>query len=137
MIEEAGDILWYLNLGYHAIGENLHDQPVVRDINFIWHAGVRESIIRLSVRSSRLMDKCKRAIYYGKGKKELGQTSLKLMFNNVLFSTHCLLKSIGSNIQEAMDKNYRKLYKRYKDGKFTSECANIRDLDAERLELEN
>lgn len=68
--------------------------------------------------------------------EELDEVNLVEEVGDVLWYCARILQAIGYTFEDAMDKNIRKLAKRFPDG-FTELNAIHRDLDSERQELTN
>lgn len=67
--------------------------------------------------------------------REVDLTNLEEEAGDVMWYVALILRSVGSSFVKAARKNIAKLFARYPD-KFNSESALVRDLDAERQELE-
>lgn len=82
--------------------------------------------------SGEFIDALKRLTIYGKG---LDHTHLIEEIGDVMWYVALVCRALGVSLEDVMDRNIDKLEKRY-PGKFTSEQALNRDLEAERAALE-
>lgn len=82
--------------------------------------------------SAEFMDALKKSLFYGRA---LDMVNLCEEIGDLLWYIALALDVLGSDFQTEADRVIRKLRVRFPD-KFTSVDANLRDLDAERRELE-
>jgi NTP pyrophosphatase (non-canonical NTP hydrolase) len=110
------------------------DRPDSGDMAFRAHesAALLHYSLGLCTEAAEIADALKKRIAYG---KTLDTVNLVEECGDMLYYLSRMLNAIGSNIPEAMEKNVRKLAKRFPGG-FTEEAALTRNLQAERLELE-
>lgn len=83
--------------------------------------------------AGEIQDQLKKHLIYG---KPLDRTNLIEEIGDSLWYQARMLKALGSNFEEAMELNIKKLKARYSD-KFTEEAALNRDLKTERDILED
>lgn len=82
--------------------------------------------------AGEIADALKKSLIYG---KPLDRVNLIEEIGDLQWYQARMLDALGSSFEEARDRNIAKLRKRYPDG-FTEEDALVRDLEAERAELE-
>jgi NTP pyrophosphatase (non-canonical NTP hydrolase) len=103
----------------------LQDEKTIR----LLHAA-----IGLSTEAGEVLDVLKKHIFYG---RVIDEVNLIEEVGDALWYLSVMLDTLSSNFSEAMTLNIAKLHKkRFKNGKFTEEEANNRDLAAEREILE-
>lgn len=127
--EEVADIFWYIALLDRELNLNLELSTFEKDPIQLKNESI---IVKLFKHSALLMDSLKKKIYYNKP-IELDVFSEKvrtIFFTLCIFCTHNQIK-----IPEILDSNIQKLKSRYGE-KFTSEKAINRDLEKERIILE-
>ena len=98
-------------------------------------ADLLHAIMGVVTESGELMDVCKRAFYYGKGKEAVDLVNIKEEFGDILWYVALGLHACGSSFEEVMQTNLDKLKARYPE-KFSLEDAYERDLSKERSVLE-
>lgn len=86
----------------------------------------------LTTEAGEFMDALKKYYFYGKA---LDRTNLLEELGDLLWYMAIALDELDSDFSSEMDRVIRKLRARFPD-KFNALDANIRDLDAERRELE-
>jgi len=135
--EEFGDLLWYLAIGYNSLGEDISER--LQDYT---GEDLRLEISNCIKNAGHLMDVCKRAFYYGREEDEFGNEkppvdNVKVLYHldEILFAVIRGLSIYKTPIEEVMDKNIRKLEKRFPN-KFSTGSAYIRDIRKEREILE-
>lgn len=129
--EEIGDVLFYLVLGYDAVGADA-DHIAITVRSATGPSGLRHAAVLLSTKAGELMDECKRCLFYGK-KPDL--TKIKERLSAVTEMLDKVLVASGLTIQQVAEANVNKLSVRYGD-KFSKDAALSRDSDAERKALE-
>lgn len=124
MIEELGDLCWYLALGYDAI-DLAWDFELEGDIQFRGDTPVDS----LAIYSSELLDVLKKQIFYGREFNVGRVADLLFTMKQVVIGR---LAMVGDEITFDMviEANIKKLMKRYPD-KFSEAAANERDVKAE------
>lgn len=95
---------------------------------------IEHSIDGIVTEAGELADAAKRVKWYG---TELDTVNVLEECGDLLFYLDKLIRGCGSNFNEVMEMNMKKLAKRYKDHKFTKKQAVKRDTDKEREVLEN
>ena len=128
--EEFGDLLWYLAIGYTACGEDISNR-----LKKYTGDDLKLEISNCIIHACQLMDICKRAFFYGKGKDAVDNDQVLYLLDEILFSIIRGLSIFEVPIEQVMDRNIRKLYKRFKN-KFSTDSAYIRNLEKEREILE-
>lgn len=98
-------------------------------------ADLLHAIMGVVTESGELMDVCKRAFYYGKGKDAVDLVNIKEEFGDVLWYVALGLHACGASFEEVMETNINKLKARYPE-KFSSTDAYDRNLEKERNILE-
>lgn len=93
----------------------------------ILHAGMG-----LVTEAGELLDALKKATYYG---KELDLTNVKEEAGDMLWYLAILFDALGTSFEEEQARVIAKLKARFPE-KFTEEAAENRDLEAERVILE-
>ena len=88
--------------------------------------------IGLCTEVGELQDAIKKHLIYG---KKLDKVNIIEECGDVLWYLALVLDSVGSDLTDAKERNIRKLSVRFPE-KFTQDQALVRDLDAERAELE-
>lgn len=78
------------------------------------------------------MDALKRFQFYG---AELDEVNMKEELGDILWYVALAMRALGTTFDEEMDRNIRKLFKRFPT-KFDKTLVLNRNLDAERAELE-
>ena len=88
--------------------------------------------IGLCTEVGELQDAIKKHMIYG---KDLDNVNIIEECGDILWYLALVLDSVGSDLTDAKERNIRKLSVRFPE-KFTQDQALVRDLDAERAELE-
>lgn len=97
------------------------------DMNRLLHAA-----IGITTEAGELMDSLKKFMFYGKA---LDTTNVQEEFGDILWYIAIGLDAMGTTFDVEMDRVIRKLKVRYPE-QFNVVDANVRDIDAERKELE-
>jgi hypothetical protein len=130
--EEIADKLWYL-AGYITVNNLDLDLEFKTTRQQLFINGDGDSTgASMVYYESELADYDKKWLAYG---KEKNIDKVKEAVKNLFISYNNLILSEGVNPSQIMQNNIDKLRVRFPD-KFTSEHANNRDLEAERVELE-
>ena len=129
-IEEIGDVFLYVNLLWEVMAET------PEDLQLLWDESIKPETMEIV--STAEIDIL---------------TDLHIMTSNILsmsladthlimeelapffFAINRLIAATGFDVSDALDKNIRKLAKRYGD-KYSDQAALIRDLEVERQTLE-
>jgi|APSaa5957512535_1039671.scaffolds.fasta_scaffold507069_1 NTP pyrophosphatase (non-canonical NTP hydrolase) len=106
--------------------KELHLEP---DVARLMHAAVG-----CCTEAGELQDALKKRLFYDQP-RAIDRVNIIEEFGDLLWYVAIGLDSVGSTIEEAMEKNISKLVARYPDG-FTSADAKDRDLNKERAILE-
>ena len=109
---------------FKAMDTRLSDDGIKR----LLHAG-----IGLSTESGEFLDALKKHIFYG---KELDRVNLAEEIGDLFWYLAIASDELKIDFESVMSKNIEKLKARYGE-KFTEEKAENRDLDSERVILEN
>lgn len=136
-LEEYGDLIWYINLGFDALDlklDNINaDHYDVEDFDDVDHVGIL---------SGHLADKVKRLVFYGTDIDKLNEKTQSTLREDItsllshlkkVFEVGCEMR--GLDISDVLERNIAKLAKRYPD-KFSQERAENRDLVAEKKALD-
>jgi hypothetical protein len=127
--EEVADICWYLSILYRELG--ITESKI--DLSEFKIEKSFDTLLSFLKVSLKFLDLIKKKIYYGKEiSKELMIELSEKMYSLIL---HYVILN-GVDVNEILDKNIAKLKARYGE-KFTSEKAINRDLEVERIILEN
>ena len=130
LIEEIGDIAFYANILLDVYNISWEDVAKKESLKFF---SQRDTADQILIEAGNALDIFKKALFYGKEiEKELVSKRVEAVISNC---TH-LLQLLGFTWEETLDKNDRKLDKRYGE-KFDSKKAVNRDLETERKELED
>jgi len=136
VLEECGDVLWYVALALRAIDVEMGmlfparpalptGQPKLMQLD--------SAVKRMNRSQARFNNDLE---LYRTGMINEGAITVLSTCTNMIDAVNAALFICGFTMEEAMERNIAKLMKRYPD-KFTSEAALNRDLDAERRTLEN
>ncbi len=90
-------------------------------------------VIGLSTESGELLDALKKHVYYG---QPLDEVNLKEEMGDVMWYFAILLRELGLDFENVLDKNIEKLRSRY-GGQFDQKKAEKRNLKLERKILES
>jgi len=126
IIEELGDILWYLAVAQDELKflDTLDlDANTIKSIM----AGKDTSY------SIDVMDLLKRSMFYGSDFKT--ENCVK-PYQSIYIGVVVNSLKLGTDLSEIIDVNLKKLFKRYPE-QFEKELAELRDLDAERKTMED
>ena len=127
MLEEAGDITWYLAI----IGREYqldYPQIIVKEKN----EEPMKLVLKIIKNTCKLLDMMKKKIYYN---KPIDEFTFKTITNLVMLDLSDYMNTYDIDIQKSFDVNIAKLKARYGE-KFSSERAINRDLETERNILE-
>lgn len=136
LIEECGDIIWYLAITVDSLGIYFTDLNVeVKELT------LREATSKLVCCAAEILDKAKRAVFYG---KPLEEDAVIDQLGPLVNALSNVCRHGGADIATAIDKVTRKLVGNKETGEkgrfengFSQEEAYNRDLDAERNILES
>jgi len=127
MLEEAGDITWYLAI----LGREYqldYPQIIVKEKN----GDPMKLVLKIIKNTCKLLDMMKKKIYYN---KPVDEYTFKTITNLVMLDLSDYMNTYDIDIQKSFDVNIAKLKARYGE-KFSSEKAINRDLETERNILE-
>lgn len=127
MLEEAGDITWYLAI----IGREIdldYPQLVVKEKN----DNPMKLVLKIVKNTCKLLDMMKKKLYYN---KPIDENLFKTITTLVMLDVSDYMNTYDIDIEKSFDVNIDKLKARYGD-KFSSEKAINRDLETERNILE-
>jgi hypothetical protein len=125
LMEECGDIYWYLAILYKDIQQSFSHKIPQKDKN-----SIPDDVMDIAVITTEMLDVCKKGLFYGKIKIPLLNYKEELEQKVVN-----LLDKCGYDMEYTMKVNIDKLKARYPQ-KFSTEKAHTRDLDKERSILE-
>lgn len=125
LIEEAGDLCWYLALGYDTLGLDW-DAEDDTDVPMRGETPVET----LTIFATELLDMVKKQIFYGRElDHQKAALTLKILKQSLFLGLEmCDDETI--NLKNVVEANIKKLMKRY-PGKFSEAAANERDVNAE------
>lgn len=127
MLEEAGDITWYLAI----IGREMdldYPQLIVKTKN----DNPMKLVLKIVKNTCKLLDMLKKKLYYN---KPIDENLFKTITSLVMLDVSDYMNTYDIDIEKSFDVNIDKLRARYGD-KFSSERAINRDLETERNILE-
>ena len=127
MLEEAGDITWYLAI----IGREMdldYPQLVVKTKN----DNPMKLVLKIVKNTCKLLEMMKKKLYYN---KPIDENLFKTITTLVMLDVSDYMNTYDIDIEKSFDVNIDKLKARYGD-KFSSEKAINRDLETERNILE-
>lgn len=139
VIEELGDLEWYVALAVRALGKNLDDIDDRAHRTYLAETQNMPTLRsdwatrRIIVTAGDLIDQLKKLTIYSKPLDEEKFLTGIVKLRGYI-DVMCLCVRV--RLHEVREKNIAKLMKRYPD-KFTSERAINRDLDGERRALED
>lgn len=139
LLEEIGDALWYTALGFYVFGRVLNVPQLDDRDHLVFDEELFEAhCLQLISHNSELLSIAKAGVFYGRDfDVEEALTNLSFI-SEILFE---LAWRLGETPSSVMERNNRKLLDkqkgRYKDGQFTENDANERNLDDERSVMEN
>lgn len=151
IIEELGDILWYLSLvlkdrgiTYDQLLENIAldtENPIQQLIERHPQIGQVSGAVfwacnRMSLRSQLMLEEVNNSISFQYPTLNSKLTEIKTGCGIILSGVIILAEIFDSSIEEVMAININKLKFRYPDDRFTSNCAINRNTEAERQLLE-
>lgn len=131
IMEECGDLYWYCALALDAMGvpfpeKNAESEDDLTTWSLIFNA------LRLGEHVGDLQDLLKKHLIYG---KPLLRGDVEVVVYGILRDIQDVLRCVRYTPEQAMERNIETLRKRFPEG-FTEEKALVRDLGAERKELE-
>ena len=129
-IEEIGDVFWYVNLLWEVIGET------PEDLQLLWDESIKPETMEIV--STREIDILSDLHIMTSNILSLSLEDTDLIKEELVpyfFAINRLIAATGFDVSDALDKNIRKLAKRYGD-KYSDQAALIRDLEVERQTLE-
>lgn len=132
--EEMGDICWYIAnlsnaLGYTPSWEYYPNKGDGKPD----YASFLIKVNKLSKISGKMVDSCKRKVYYG---VEIDEESFKTHIDSIIKVVCQACENLTTTLENVQEKNVNKLRERYGD-KFSEKSATERNLDKEREILEN
>lgn len=129
-LEELGDVVWYMALGFAAIGQRFEDAEIIPMDKFLETVRGDEALVSLLLLATDLLDLVKKQIFYGREYSDEKVLSILVQCKSALH--HGLIVS-GANItiDQVIEANVKKLSKRFSTGSFSEDAANNRDVNAE------
>jgi hypothetical protein len=131
--EELGDIMWYWALAVDSIPGG--DDGISGQLDWIFRRHTSPgmgSYAGLTYAVSEYSDLIKKWAFYGRTPED---DSLRVILHQIAQEVLTIMRQFGLDPAEQLEKNINKLRVRYPD-KFETHLANVRDLAAERKELE-
>jgi len=129
VLEEIGDITWYLSVFYR-------EYPEIENIKVTTNLEVKtpqDLIMSMLKCILQIQDLIKKKLYYN---KPINQEVMNTLVATIDSDIRMYLSIYNLNIEEVWEKNIEKLRSRYGE-KFSSERAINRDLETERTILES
>lgn len=129
IVEEIGDLKWYLAIGYDAIRVGMQNNHH----NWEGNGDDPESMVMaISIQASEFLDLFKKALFYGSAPED---QKILVMLDCINGMVNDLIDMLNLTQYDVMVANISKLKKRFPD-KFTSDKAMNRDLAEERKAIE-
>lgn len=126
LIEEVGDVFWYLALAHDALGLDFERDEIEIDLD-TWNPRGESPIESLSIYTTDLLDMVKKQVFYGRP-IDLQKAELTLFTLKAVLKAALIMEDIDP--KAVLQANVNKLTTRYPE-KFTEEAANNRDVKAE------
>lgn len=126
LIEEVGDVYWYLALAHDALGLDFERYEIEIDLD-TWNPRGESPIESLSIYTTDLLDMVKKQVFYGRP-IDLQKAELTLFTLKAVLKAALIMEDIDP--KAVLQANINKLTTRYPE-KFTEEAANNRDVKAE------
>jgi len=126
LIEEVGDVYWYLALAHDALGLDFERYEIEIDLD-TWNPRGESPIESLSIYTTDLLDMVKKQVFYGRT-IDLQKAELTLFTLKAVLKAALIMEDIDP--KAVLQANINKLTTRYPE-KFTEEAANNRDVKAE------
>lgn len=123
-LEELGDVCWYLNEGCDSLGINLDSLDI--------YEGGLDPLRDISDHVGKLANLVKRNEFYG---EELNRKECFILLSKILSEVHELCRDYEIDIEEVLEKNIKKLEKRFPE-EFDPARALNRNLEEERKVLD-
>lgn len=128
ILEEVGDLTWYLSIFYREYPE-IENLQITTTMEVKTPQGLIMSMLKSIL---QIQDLLKKKLYYN---KPINQDSMNLLVATIDLDIRMYLNLYNLNMEEVWERNIAKLKARYGD-KFSSERAINRDLETERNILE-
>ena len=133
LIEEVGDVLWYISVGYHSLGKEMPDQPpeiselAIKEQNLI----CTKLLAKLAHHSANFFSIV--MMYPDTWAEEQLQYDLDRLY---MYLSCYTKRELGVDLAEAAEANLKKLAKRYPGKVFSTERALNRDTVNELSHIE-
>lgn len=131
VMEECGDLYWYCALALDAAGVSFPEKSAESEDDLTTWSLIFNTL-RLGEHVGDLQDILKKHLIYG---KPLLLGDVGGVVYGILRDIQDVLRCVRYTPEQAMERNIEKLRKRFPEG-YSNEKALVRDLDAERKELE-
>lgn len=132
LLEEIGDLYWYLSIFYREYPDLHHSTRVSQDMFLVNESDPFKITLKLNTLILQIQDLVKKKIYYN---KEINTSKMYQIVMEIKCYITALYWKYGISESDICEKNISKLKARYGD-KFSSDRAINRDLDNERNILE-
>lgn len=126
MVEEIGDVFWYLALAHDALGLDFDTSEIEYDFTD-WEPRGETPLDTFTIYSTELLDMVKKQVFYG---REIDVKKAELTLFTLKMALCFGLESEGFKVADVLQANVNKLTTRYPE-KFTEDAANNRDVKAE------
>lgn len=126
LIDELGDILWYVAFGAGNVvnvpfRQILPEYVTIRGVHNPMKS-LEPSYTQLMFRCGKVADTVKKLLYHGKPYNEEARLRLVGMLADVLFAAETVARDVcGVHLSDSIKKNVEKLSERYKSLKFSTE----------------
>lgn len=132
--EEVGDICWYIaNLSNALSYKPSWEYYPNKNNGEPDYTSFLIKVNKFSVFSGKLVDSCKKKVYYG---VEIDEKMFKSVVDDMIKLICGMCENLNTTVEAVQEKNVNKLTERY-GKKFSEEKATNRNLEKEREILEN
>lgn len=133
VLEELGDILWYMAEAVNAMGWNFTQHII--EFHIPDEVGVQHLSPELNIQEGlgKFSYYLEKVLYYG---RPVDSNELRVALAQVYFGLHMAAREYDLSVQEVAEANISKLKKRF-PAKFDESANNNRDREAERQDLES
>lgn len=129
IVEELGDIEFYVEAGYQVLGGRrtpLADGLEVAGSDPAMHQVLGTVTIAMSSTSARLLDLAKKGWVYNKPLDENAERALRFELMRIELMMEQLREMVGVRRPDVLRTNQTKLGKRYPQGVYTDQAAQVR-----------
>lgn len=135
LIEELGDLMWYVGLAELTINPNVNEVAFASTPKKSYSITdeTRDSVFDLVIHVSELVDLVKKKAFYG---KEIKPGAMESEIENIKLVVSKMADGIGADLQTVCEVMCAKLMKRYAGG-YTDKKAIERNVEVEREIMED